>query len=68
MRTMLPGAPTARAGPSSDGRPAVATLIEAWTRQRSRPGSAGSVAFGEIPATTYSPRGLPPKYHRRWRA
>ena len=25
-------------------------------------------ALVEIPAATYSPRGLPPKYHRRWRS
>jgi len=31
-------------------------------RSRDRPSS------GEIPAASYSPRGPPPEYHRRWRA
>ena len=37
------------------------------TGQQRPPPKRGALS-GEIPAASYSPRGLPPKYHRRWRA
>jgi hypothetical protein len=56
-------------GPSSPSectcvvKPAFLTTHATWARRE-----ATGPCNKEIPATSYSPRGPPPKYHRRWRA
>jgi hypothetical protein len=45
--------PVGRAAPSCEGR------------KRQRAAQVGRPKVKEEPAATYSPRGLPPKYHRR---
>ena len=68
-----PGRPVAALGARPTGREGFGSTCRVYGPRQFAPDAtkapANAGAFvKEIPAASYSPRGPPPKYHRRWRA